>query len=351
MTANDWLCTSVWIRRATGEAPLQAVFFIGIARSCLRLDSDWNSVRKDQQRIVCRKLGPQCPAYDRVCRLTSSRSFSFLFVSILSSWKPPKTTNFPYYRRKIASTHKITGIHWQALRAKMTIVRKMMGPKPLGQQIAGRSACNRQPVGLSVFLVIVIIECVLLQPVVSDINHNEFLAQLKVPQCRKDCLDKVRFIAIVTSQSAVFLHSLPDWSCVGPGFVAIIRFAYDCTGLSSQIVRAIKVFPPVSMSRTIYCFVQLYLYNCIAISENVPAKTERARNKQWKKSIKPSYQYQIQARILSFLPSCCFRPSGFCESAATFFAADLYVCRALSTVCLFTSFILSLFCVACFCYG
>lgn len=40
-------------------------------------------------------------------------------------------------------------------------------------------------------LVIILIECSLLQPVVSGINHNEFLAQLKVPQCRQDCLDKV----------------------------------------------------------------------------------------------------------------------------------------------------------------
>lgn len=40
-------------------------------------------------------------------------------------------------------------------------------------------------------LVIILIECSLFQPVVSGINHNEFLAQLKVPQCRQDCLDKV----------------------------------------------------------------------------------------------------------------------------------------------------------------
>lgn len=36
-----------------------------------------------------------------------------------------------------------------------------------------------------------------MQPVVSGINHNEFLAQLKVPQCRKDCMDKVSLIQCI----------------------------------------------------------------------------------------------------------------------------------------------------------
>lgn len=42
-----------------------------------------------------------------------------------------------------------------------------------------------------VVLAIIFIECSLLQPAVCGINHNEFLVQLKVPQCRRDCLDKV----------------------------------------------------------------------------------------------------------------------------------------------------------------
>lgn len=49
----------------------------------------------------------------------------------------------------------------------------------------------RQMFSYCIIVMIFIIECTLLKPVVSGINHNEFLAQLKVPQCRKDCLDKV----------------------------------------------------------------------------------------------------------------------------------------------------------------
>lgn len=46
-------------------------------------------------------------------------------------------------------------------------------------------------------LVIFLVQLSLVQPALSGINHNEFLAQLKVPQCRKDCLDKVSMIQIV----------------------------------------------------------------------------------------------------------------------------------------------------------
>lgn len=54
----------------------------------------------------------------------------------------------------------------------------------------------RQIFRYCIVLVVFLIECTLLQPVVSGINHNEFLAQLKIPQCRKDCLDKVCLTSI-----------------------------------------------------------------------------------------------------------------------------------------------------------
>lgn len=56
-----------------------------------------------------------------------------------------------------------------------------------------RIVYNRRFSSYFAILVFFSIECILLQPIVSGINHNEFLAQLKVPQCRKDCLDKVSF--------------------------------------------------------------------------------------------------------------------------------------------------------------
>lgn len=40
-------------------------------------------------------------------------------------------------------------------------------------------------------LVLCLVQLSLVRPVLGGINYNEFLAQLKVPQCRKDCLDKV----------------------------------------------------------------------------------------------------------------------------------------------------------------
>lgn len=40
-------------------------------------------------------------------------------------------------------------------------------------------------------LVIFFVQLSLVQPVFGGLNHNEYLVQLKVPQCRKDCLDKV----------------------------------------------------------------------------------------------------------------------------------------------------------------
>ncbi|XP_055297537.1 uncharacterized protein LOC129566045 isoform X2 [Sitodiplosis mosellana] len=61
------------------------------------------------------------------------------------------------------------------------------------------SSCHRQissilnscrTLGCCAILVICLVQLSLVQPVFSGINHNEFLAQLKVPQCRKDCLDK-----------------------------------------------------------------------------------------------------------------------------------------------------------------
>lgn len=42
-----------------------------------------------------------------------------------------------------------------------------------------------------VITVICLMQLTLVQCAYGGVNHNEFLAQLKVPQCRKDCLDKV----------------------------------------------------------------------------------------------------------------------------------------------------------------
>lgn len=57
--------------------------------------------------------------------------------------------------------------------------------------IGKHAAYSRRIFNYCAFMVIFIIECNILQPVVSEINHNDFLTQLKIPQCRKDCLDKV----------------------------------------------------------------------------------------------------------------------------------------------------------------
>lgn len=78
---------------------------------------------------------------------------------------------------------------------------KMMNSKR-SIDIINLSSCHRifytffNAFNCCAMLVIILIECSLLQPVVSGINHNEFLAQLKVPQCRQDCLDKVSLIYI-----------------------------------------------------------------------------------------------------------------------------------------------------------
>lgn len=57
--------------------------------------------------------------------------------------------------------------------------------------IGKNAVYSRRIFNYCAFMVIFIIECNILQPVVSEINHNDFLTQLKIPQCRKDCLDKV----------------------------------------------------------------------------------------------------------------------------------------------------------------
>lgn len=65
---------------------------------------------------------------------------------------------------------------------------------------AGVTWCNRSVIhilnscrtsSVCAILVICLVHLSFVQAAVSGVNHNEFLAQLKVPQCRKDCIDKV----------------------------------------------------------------------------------------------------------------------------------------------------------------
>lgn len=91
-----------------------------------------------------------------------------------------------------------------------SIRRNMFASKHLNHRIDKTTLYKRRIFSYCAFVVIFIIECILLQPVVSEINHNEFLAQLKVPQCRKDCLDKVSS----TDQPTIFLF-ISLLSCLG----------------------------------------------------------------------------------------------------------------------------------------
>lgn len=68
---------------------------------------------------------------------------------------------------------------------------------------AGVSWCIRRVIhifngcrtsSICAILVICLVHLSFVQAAVSGVNHNEFLAQLKVPQCRKDCTDKVSVI-------------------------------------------------------------------------------------------------------------------------------------------------------------
>lgn len=69
-----------------------------------------------------------------------------------------------------------------------SIYRRMFAAN---HSIGKNAVYSRRIFNYCAFMVIFIIECNILQPVVSEINHNDFLTQLKIPQCRKDCLDKV----------------------------------------------------------------------------------------------------------------------------------------------------------------
>lgn len=94
-----------------------------------------------------------------------------------------------------------------------------------GRGSAGVTWCNRRLIhilntcrtsSVCAILVIYLVQLSFVHTALSGINHNEFLAQLKVPQCRKDCLDKV---SITTS---IFLHTV---GCIkNPQNVIVIIF-------------------------------------------------------------------------------------------------------------------------------
>lgn len=148
----------------------------------------------------------------------------------------------------------------------MIIVRKTCRSNRSGRQIGKTTMYSLRQLSFSAFVVIVIIECGILQPVVSEINHNEFLAQLKVPQCRKDCLDKVRFNAIVAS---FFRY----WSWIAFAWFLLLSFGSSqpfSAGLSFlEIVWKIKVFSHVS-----------YISAVHTISQNANPKQNMLTKKQ-----------------------------------------------------------------------
>lgn len=119
--------------------------------------------------------------------------------------------------------------------AKFTVGTQRIRSKPrfqftgtkmtrLNRSCVGHTFCHRQiprilnscrTFGLCAILVIFLVQLSLVQPVWSGINHNEFLAQLKVPQCRKDCLDKVSHHKFKENTFKIYLDKIHhDKMCI-----------------------------------------------------------------------------------------------------------------------------------------
>lgn len=91
------------------------------------------------------------------------------------------------------------------------IMRELIASSGSRYGAGGITWCNRRAIhilnscrtpSVCAILVICLVHLSFVQAAVSGVNHNEFLAQLKVPQCRKDCIDKVSAILLSYEMSS-----------------------------------------------------------------------------------------------------------------------------------------------------